>query len=173
MVSSSADVDLGPLPLRLGQQLNLDVNAQTHTSVHIADFNLKHPLPFLPDFSDLPLTGTLSADLVPHGATQLAAHVELPGVFTDQDGNGLTTNVTLKTNNTEGLVLDSFNVSIPNADLGFAEVQEVKLAYSRAAGDVRRQCRGHPALREHRQGHDRLPARQLQRVQLRLCLRSG
>ncbi len=134
VVSSSADVDLGPLPLRLGQQLNLDVNAQTHTSVHIADFNLKHPLPFLPEFSDLPLTGTLSANLVPHGATQLAAHVELPGVFTDQDGKGLTTNVTLKTNNTEGLVLDSFNVSIPNADLGFAEVQEVKLAYSRAQG---------------------------------------
>ena len=67
VVSSSADVDLGPLPLRLGQQLNLDVNAQTHTSVHIADFNLKHPLPFLPEFSDLPLTGTLSANLVPHG----------------------------------------------------------------------------------------------------------
>jgi hypothetical protein len=132
LVSSAADVELGNLPLRLNSPLDYSVGGGA-TSAHVADFDIKHPLPFLPEFQDLPLTGTLSADLVPGGATQLAANVELPGVFTDDEGHGLTTSLTLQADNARGLYVNSFHLSIPNADLGEVAVENASLDYSRAS----------------------------------------
>jgi hypothetical protein len=135
LVSSAADVELGNLPLKLDSALDYAVGGGT-TAAHIADFDIKHPLPFLPEFSDLPLTGTLSADLVAGGATQLSANVALPGVFTDEEGNGLTTALALRTDNANGLYVNSFHLAIPDADLGDVAVEKVVLDYSRAAGTL-------------------------------------
>jgi hypothetical protein len=135
LVTSSADVLLGNLPLRIGLPFDYPVGAGS-TSAHIADFDIKHPLPFLPEFPDLPFTGTLSADLVRGGATQIAANVGLPEVFTDEEGNGLTTGLTLRTDNANGLYLNSFHLSIPNADLGEVAVEKAELDYSRATATL-------------------------------------
>jgi hypothetical protein len=130
LVATAAQVRLGNLPLEPEGQIDFAAGAGV-SSVHIADFDIRHPLPFLPEFSDLPLTGTLSADLVPGGATQLSANVELPGVFTDEEGNGLTTSLALRTDNANGLYVNSFHLAIPNADLGEVAVENASLDYSR------------------------------------------
>lgn len=132
LVSSGADVKIGGLPLQLGGQIDYSVGAG-ETAAHIADFDIRHPLPFLPEFEDLPLTGTLSADLVPGGATELAADVGLPEVFTDEEGNGLTTKLALRTDNVNGLYVNSFHLAIPYALLGDAAIEKAALDYSRPA----------------------------------------
>jgi hypothetical protein len=135
LVSSKADVklpaELSSLPLRLDSSLDYSVGSG-EAKEHLADFDVRHPLPFLPEFDDLPLTGTLSADLVPGGATELAANVGLPGVFTDEEGNGLTTSLALRTDNVNGLYVNSFHLSIPYALLGDTAIEEASLDYSRA-----------------------------------------
>jgi hypothetical protein len=135
LVSSDADVELGNLPLTLGSALNYAVGGGV-SSAHITDYNLKKPLPFLPEFSDLPIVGTLSADLVKGGATEFAANLELPEVFADDEGHGLTTSVALRADNANGLYVNSFHLSIPNADLGEVGVENVALDYSRAAATL-------------------------------------
>jgi hypothetical protein len=139
LVSSSADVklpaELGSLPLSMASSLDYSVGSG-ETSAHLADFDIKHPLPFLPEFDDLPLTGTLSADLVSGGATELSANVGLPDVFTDEDGNGLTTRLALRTDNVNGLYVNSFHLSIPYADLGGAAIKEAELDYSHATDSL-------------------------------------
>jgi hypothetical protein len=136
LASSDADIELGNLPLQLGSTLNYSVGAGV-TKAHVADFDIKHPLPFLPEFEDLPLVGTLSADLVKGGATEFAAHVELPEVFSDDEGNGLTTDLALRAENAHGLFVNSFHLSIPNADLGDVTVENTTLDYSREADTLK------------------------------------
>src|SRR5262249_744763 len=77
-----------------------------------------------------------SADLISGGATELAANVGLPDVFTDEDGNGLTTGLTLRTDNENGLYVNSFHLAIPSALLGDAEIEEVSLDYQRATDSL-------------------------------------
>ena len=159
LVSSKADVELGNLPLKLDSSLDYSVGSGSK-SAHLADFDIKHPLPFLPEFKDLPLTGTLSADLVPGGATELAANVGLPGVFTDEEGKGLTTSLALRTDNANGLYVNSFHLSIPYALLGDVAVEKASLDYSREAETLEGQGRRPTALRRHRLRQPRLPARE-------------
>ncbi|MGE5407396.1 MAG: hypothetical protein ACM3NV_02175, partial [Syntrophothermus sp.] len=132
LVSSNADVKLESVPLQLSSALDYSVGAG-EAKAHLAEFDIRHPVPFLPEFSDLPLTGTLSADLVPGGATELAANVGLPDVFADEEGHGLTTSLALRTDNAHGLNLDSFHLAIPHAFLGDAEIEGASLDYSHQA----------------------------------------
>src|SRR5262245_27640331 len=69
----------------------------------------------------LDLKGEAKLELV-GGATLLTGTIELPKVFTDAEGNGLTGTVVVKADNDNGVQLDSAKVTAPLAFVGSLEL---------------------------------------------------
>jgi len=127
IVSSNATIRVGSVPLQSGK-IRIALPFGT-TTAHVFDFDLKRDVPFL---KDLPLTGGMEGDLVDQ-ASLLPAHVMLPGVFTDPStGKGLSAEVTLRTTNRDGILLDGIEVHAPHVFLGGVALNDLFFRYRRA-----------------------------------------
>jgi hypothetical protein len=127
IVSSNATIRVGNVVLQSGK-VRIALPYGTRTA-HVFDFDLKRDVPFL---KDLPLTGGVQGDLVDQ-ATLLPAHVMLPGVFTDPStGKGLSAEVTLRTTNRDGILLDGIEVRAPHVFLGGVALNDLFFRYRRA-----------------------------------------
>src|SRR5262249_3430127 len=75
------------------------------------------------------------------GATLLTATIELPKVFTDAEGNGLTGTITIKADNDNGVQLDGVKVTAPLAFVGSLELHNLFVSFSGAHnGDASSTC---------------------------------
>ena len=70
-----------------------------------------------------------NGDTCAYDCAALAVNLELPGVFTDENGNGLSAGAVLTADDQQGLELDSFELSIPQADLGGIGISNVQFRY--------------------------------------------
>ena len=98
----------------------------------------------VPVIGSLPFDGSIGIDLhragtrLPNGDTctyacaALSVNMELPGVFSDENGNGLSAGAVLTADDQQGLILSSFNLSIPQADLGGIGISDVLFRYLHA-----------------------------------------
>lgn len=85
------------------------------------------PLPVLPS---LPLSGSLKVNLTGFDAASVAINVQLPGVFSDGEGHGLTGSTTLSIDNVHGLELNSLDIKVPSlAQLGLARLSNLEFQY--------------------------------------------
>jgi hypothetical protein len=75
-----------------------------------------------------PLKGQATLEL-DKGAAVLTATIELPQVFTDAEGNGLTGTIKLSTDNTRGVRIDQARVTAPLAFIGKLELQNLSVAF--------------------------------------------
>lgn len=75
-----------------------------------------------------PLKGKAKLELS-KGQAILTASIELPAVFTDAEGNGLTGFVQITSDNAHGVRLDKARVTAPLAYLGSVEVQNLSVAF--------------------------------------------
>lgn len=75
-----------------------------------------------------PLKGTAKLELS-KGQAILTASIELPAVFTDAEGRGLTGFVQITSDNAHGVRLDKARVTAPLAYLGSVEVQNLSVAF--------------------------------------------
>jgi len=120
--------DLAKLAPGLSAPLDLSVRPQD-APVHIADFTIPKTLP-IPELPDLPLTGTLSVDLAKDGQSNVSVSLELPGIFSDGEGHGISGQTTLVTSNDSGLTVGHLHIHVPSlASLGDLPVQDVDFFY--------------------------------------------
>jgi hypothetical protein len=70
-----------------------------------------------------------NGDTCAYDCAALAVNLELPGVFTDENGHGLSAGAVLTADDQQGLELDSFELSIPQADLGGIGISNVQFRY--------------------------------------------
>ena len=75
-----------------------------------------------------PLKGQAKLELS-KGAAILTANIELPAVFTDAEGNGLTGMVKISSDNARGVRLDQARVTAPLAFIGKLELQNLSVAF--------------------------------------------
>jgi hypothetical protein len=97
----------------------------------------------VPIIGSLPFAGSISITLhragtkLSNGDTcqfdcaAIAVQAELPGVFSNGAGEGLRAGAVLTADNEQGLELDSFELKVPQADLGGIGVEEVEFKYLR------------------------------------------
>lgn len=110
VVSADAVVKLGKVTVKTGQ-INLDVSEGSGTvngTLPISSFDSSE-LPFAGEF---PFAGTASISFVKNGAdrySEIDGNVQLPGVL-----GGATVSGKLRTDNTNGLQLESFKGTIPS-----------------------------------------------------------
>ena len=95
----------------------------------------------VPVIGSLPFTGSIGIGLHRAGArlsngdtcafdcAALSVHLELPGVFTNEDGEGLSAGAVLTADDQQGLQLDSFEMNVPQADLGGIGLSKVQFRY--------------------------------------------
>ncbi len=120
--------DLAKLAPGLSAPLDLSVRPQD-APVHIADFTIPRTLP-IPELPDLPLTGTLSVDLAKGGTSNVSVSLELPGIFSDGEGHGISGQTTLVTDNDHGLTVGHLHIHVPSlASLGDLPVENVDFFY--------------------------------------------
>lgn len=117
-------------------------------ALHLPDFGgrmgeLRLPKS-VPVIGSLPFSGSIAIDLhragtrLPNGDTcafacaALSVNLELPGVFSDENGNGLSAGAVLTADDQQGLQLSSFELSIPQADLGGIGISDVLFRYLHA-----------------------------------------
>lgn len=119
IVSANATVTVGNVPIRTGQ-INLDVSTPScdtgcgNGSVAVASF-ASNDLPFAGDF---PFTGNADISLVKHGISRYSdihGYVQLTGLL-----GGASVDGHLRTDNTNGLRLQSFQGKIPH--LGWDDI---------------------------------------------------
>jgi hypothetical protein len=144
-------VSFGRIQLRIGPivlyQGELEWTVPEGDSVTLAHIDLDtHSRTDGPDptEADLELTGDDDANVggfplkgeaelkLERGASVLTATIELPKLFTDAEGHGLTGTVALRADNQRGLRLDSVSVTAPLAMIGRLEVHNL---FVRFAGD--------------------------------------
>ena len=70
-----------------------------------------------------------NGDTCAYDCAALAVNLELPGIFTDENGHGLSAGAVLTADDQQGLELDSFELSIPQADLGGIGISDVQFRY--------------------------------------------
>jgi hypothetical protein len=93
------------------------------------------------DVGGLPLTGSAKLELLTGGKTLLSATVELPKVFTDAEGHGLTGSVQLEADNVNGLHLSGAQIQAPLVMVGKVEIHNFYLDYAGVANnDSRSTC---------------------------------
>lgn len=76
----------------------------------------------------LPIRGTAKLELS-KGTAILTASIELPKVFTDAEGNGLTGQIKVTSSNEQGFKLAGARVTAPLAFLGKVEVQNLAVSF--------------------------------------------
>ena len=85
------------------------------------------PIPVIPT---LPISGTIKVNLTGIGSASVAVHVELPGVFSDGQGHGLTGDTTLSIDNVHGLELNDLDIKVPSlAQVGLARLRDLEFIY--------------------------------------------
>jgi hypothetical protein len=138
VISSDATMKLGGVTLKRGLVIMyVPQGAGNANKVHVDDYTLSDELKKLaPGVGDLPFDGSIGLDLVYHRA-QLPTHIKLPDVFSADptSSDPITGGVTLSTDNSHGLLLDSVDISVPEAFLGPLEVDNLFFHYQRE-GDI-------------------------------------
>ncbi|RKQ90312.1 hypothetical protein C8N24_0112 [Solirubrobacter pauli] len=87
-----------------------------------------------------PLKGLATLDL-DNGRTVLDANIELPEVFTDAEGNGLTGHLKLSADNETGVHLDEAKVTAPLAFIGKLELHDLFVSFTdKGTGPVSSTC---------------------------------
>ncbi|MBE2319618.1 hypothetical protein DVA67_026860 [Solirubrobacter sp. CPCC 204708] len=87
-----------------------------------------------------PLKGLATLDL-DNGATVLDANIELPEVFTDAEGKGLTGHLKLSADNEQGVRLDEAKVTAPLAFIGKLELHDLFVSFTdKGTGPVSSTC---------------------------------
>jgi hypothetical protein len=103
----------------------------------------------LPIIGSLPFSGSIAVALRRAGATlengdacafdcaAISVNAELPGVFSDGDGHGLSAGAVITADDQQGLQLDSLEVKIPHAELAGIGVDDVDFRYRHADDSLR------------------------------------
>jgi hypothetical protein len=98
----------------------------------------------LPLIGSLPFNGSISislnkahtklsnGDTCQYACAALTVSAELPGVFSDQNGNGMAATGVVTADAVNGLQLDSLEVKVPYAELAGIGVKDVDIRYSHA-----------------------------------------
>ncbi|MGA9285990.1 MAG: hypothetical protein WBV85_11175 [Solirubrobacteraceae bacterium] len=112
----------------------------------LGEFSLPHKLPLI---GSLPFSGSISVALQRAGVTlsngdtcafdcaAISVNAELPGVFSDGDGHGLSAGGVITADDQQGLQLDSLEVKIPHAEIAGIGVDKVDFRYRRADDSLR------------------------------------
>ena len=108
------------------------------TGGQLADFTLPKKLPLI---GSLPFNGSISialakahttlsnGDTCQYDCAALTVSAELPGVFSDDNGNGLSATGVVTADAVNGLQLDSLDVKVPSAELAGIGVSNVEVRY--------------------------------------------
>jgi hypothetical protein len=103
----------------------------------------------LPLIGSLPFSGSIAVALRRAGVTlgngdtcafdcaAISVNAELPGVFSDGDGHGLSAGAVVTADDQQGLQLDSLEVKIPHAELAGIGVDNVDFRYRHADDSLR------------------------------------
>ncbi len=113
---------------------------------NLGEISLPHKLPII---GSLPFSGDIAVSLRRAGATlengdtcafdcaAISVNAELPGVFSDGDGHGLSAGAVVTADNQQGLQLDSLEVRVPHAELAGIGVDNVDFRYRHADDSLR------------------------------------
>jgi hypothetical protein len=112
----------------------------------LGEISLAHKLPLI---GSLPFSGSIAVALRRAGVTlengdtcafdcaAISVNAELPGVFSDGDGHGLSAGAVVTADDQQGLQLDSLEVKIPHAELAGIGVDNVDFRYRHADDSLR------------------------------------
>lgn len=112
----------------------------------LGEISLPHKLPII---GSLPFSGSIAVALQRAGTTlsngdtcafdcaAISVNAELPGVFSDGDGHGLSAGAVITADDQQGLQLDSLEVKIPHAEIAGIGVDKVDFRYRRADDSLR------------------------------------
>jgi hypothetical protein len=112
----------------------------------LGEFSLPHKLPLI---GSLPFSGSISVALQRAGVTlsngdtcafdcaAISVNAELPGVFSDGEGHGLSAGGVITADDQQGLRLDSLEVKIPHAEIAGIGVDKVDFRYRHADDSLR------------------------------------
>jgi hypothetical protein len=112
----------------------------------LGEISLPHKLPII---GSLPFSGSISIALQRAGVTlangdacafdcaAISVNAELPGVFSDGDGHGLSAGGLITADDQQGLQLDSLEVKIPHAEIAGIGVDKVDFRYRHADDSLR------------------------------------
>ncbi len=112
----------------------------------LGEISLPHKLPII---GSLPFSGSISIALQRAGVTlangdacafdcaAISINAELPGVFSDGDGHGLSAGGLITADDQQGLQLDSLEVKIPHAEIAGIGVDKVDFRYRHADDSLR------------------------------------
>jgi hypothetical protein len=146
VVSADASIYLHGIPISPIHTVALYLPA---AGGHLGELSLPHKVPII---GSLPFTGSVSVDLHRAGSTlpngdrcaydcaAISVNAELPGVFSDDEGHGLSAGAVITADDQEGLELDSLEVKIPHADLAGIGVDNVDFRYRRGDDSLRGQA---------------------------------
>jgi hypothetical protein len=107
----------------------------------LGEISLPHKLPLI---GSLPFSGSISVALRRAGVTlengdtcafdcaAISVNAELPGVFSDDNGHGLSAGAVITADDQQGLQLDSMEVKIPHAEIAGIGVDNVDFRYRHA-----------------------------------------
>jgi hypothetical protein len=113
---------------------------------NLGEISLPHKLPLI---GSLPFSGSIAVALRRAGMTlgngdtcafdcaAISVNAELPGVFSDGDGHGLSAGAIVTADDQQGLQLDSLEVKIPHAELAGIGVDNVDFRYRHADDSLR------------------------------------
>lgn len=112
----------------------------------LGEISLAHKLPLI---GSLPFSGSISVALQRAGVTlengdtcafdcaAISVNAELPGVFSDGDGHGLSAGAVITADDRQGLQLDSLEVKIPHAEIAGIGVDKVDFRYRHGDDSLR------------------------------------
>jgi hypothetical protein len=112
----------------------------------LGEISLSHKLPII---GSLPFSGSVAVALQRAGVTlengdkcafdcaAISVNAELPGVFSDGDGHGLSAGAVITADDRQGLQLDSLEVRIPHAEIAGIGVDNVDFRYRHADDSLR------------------------------------
>lgn len=116
---------------------------------HLGTLTLPHALPLI---GSLPFNGSIAIDLArahtklsngdtcQYACAALTVSAELPGVLSDDDGNGLSATGVVTADAVNGVQLDSLEVKVPSAQLAGIGVSDVDIRYSHATDSLHAQA---------------------------------
>jgi hypothetical protein len=119
------------------------------TGGQLGTLTLPHTLPLI---GSLPFNGSISialakahtllsnGDTCQFACAALTVSAELPGVFSDDNGNGLSATGVVTADAVNGIQLDSLEVKVPSAQLAGIGVSDVDIRYSHANDSLHAQA---------------------------------
>jgi hypothetical protein len=143
VVSPDATIYLHGIPISPVHAVALYLPAAGGT---LGELSLPHKVPII---GSLPFSGSVSVALQRAGSTlsngdtcqfdcaAISVFAELPGVFTNAEGGGLSARGVITADDQQGLQLDSLEVSIPHADIAGIGVEKVDFRYRHGDDSLR------------------------------------